>query len=169
MSALGNLEKMPAYIPESRNLKRVYEKKRHDLLRSDFVTCRKQSLSWWVDMMQLVCQSIVLLFESSSLPSIRSGKLQIVAFLSKLPKTEHDLSTFTLDVPFTRYCLLFQMIFFCYLKIFPFFSRNFSQSFFSPSLMTFTVTGLFRERDTRLKECIRHFNRFFNIGQNHAE
>ena len=45
MSALGNLEKMPAYIPESRNLKRVYEKKRHDLLRSDFVTCRKQSLS----------------------------------------------------------------------------------------------------------------------------
>ena len=33
MSALGNLEKMPAYIPESRNLKRVYEKKRHDLLR----------------------------------------------------------------------------------------------------------------------------------------
>ena len=45
MSALGSIEKMPAYIPESRNLKRVYEKKRHDLLRSDFVTCRKQSLS----------------------------------------------------------------------------------------------------------------------------
>jgi len=96
MSALGSIEKMPAYIPESRNLKRVYEKKRHDLLRS--------------------------------------GKLQIVAFLSKLPKTEHDLSTFTLDVPFT-----------------------------SPSLMTFTVTGLFRERDTRLKECIRHFNRCFIV------
>ena len=33
MSALGSIEKMPAYIPESRNLKRVYEKKRHDLLR----------------------------------------------------------------------------------------------------------------------------------------
>jgi len=96
MSALGSLEKMPAYIPESRNLKRVYEKKRHDLLRS--------------------------------------GKLQIVAFLSKLPKTEHDFSTFTLDVPFT-----------------------------SPSLMTFTVTGLFRERDTRLKESIRHFNRCFIV------
>ena len=26
-----------------------------------------------------------------------------MAFLSKLPKTEHDLSTFTLDVPFTRF------------------------------------------------------------------
>jgi len=96
MSAHGNHEKMPAYIPESRNLKRVYEKKAHDLLRR--------------------------------------GKLQIVAFLSKLPKTEHDLSTFTLDVPFT-----------------------------SPSLMTFTVTGLFRERDTRLKDCIRHFNRCFIV------
>lgn len=33
MSAHGNHEKMPAYIPESRNLKRVYEKKAHDLLR----------------------------------------------------------------------------------------------------------------------------------------
>ena len=60
---------------------------------------------------------------SSFMPSFcRSGKLQIVAFLSKLPKTEHDLSTFTLDVPFTRYGLLFDNMSFrsyCYPKLFP--------------------------------------------------
>jgi nuclear RNA export factor len=94
LSAVGNTALLPAYIPESRNLRRVdYEKKRHDLLRR--------------------------------------GKLQIVAFLSKLPKTEHDTSTFTIDMPFA-----------------------------SATLMTFTVTGLFRERDTKLKESIRHFNRW---------
>jgi len=97
LSAMGSTHLLPAYIPESRNLKRVdYEKKRHDLLRR--------------------------------------GKLQVVAFLSKLPKTEHDLSSFTLDVPFT-----------------------------SPSLMIFTVTGLFRERETKLKESVRHFNRCFIV------
>jgi len=97
MSAYGRHDLLPAYIPESRNLKRVeYEKKRHDLLRK--------------------------------------GKLQIVAFLSKLPKTEHDMNTFTLDLPFT-----------------------------SESLMIFTVTGCFKERDTKLKESIRHFNRCFIV------
>ena len=45
MSALGSLEKMPAYIPESRNLKRVYEKKRHDLLRSKSHICRTMHLA----------------------------------------------------------------------------------------------------------------------------
>ena len=35
--------------------------------------------------------------------------------------------------------------------------------------MTFTVTGLFRERDTRLKECIRHFNRFFQHRRHVSE
>ena len=93
LSSYGRHDLLPAYIPESRNLKRVdQERRRHALLRR--------------------------------------GKLQIVAFLSQLPKTEHDMTTFTLDVPFT-----------------------------SASLMTFTVTGLFRERDTKLKESIRHFNR----------
>jgi len=97
LSAFGRHDLLPAYIPESRNLKRVeYEKKRHDLLRR--------------------------------------GKLAIVAFLAKLPKTEHDITTFTLDVPFC-----------------------------SANLMTFTVTGLFRERDTKLKESIRHFNRCFIV------
>ena len=53
---------------------------------------------------------ITLVIKSFISSSCRSGKLQIVAFLSKLPKTEHDLSTFTLDVPFTRYVPLFDML-----------------------------------------------------------
>lgn len=65
---------------------------------------------------------------------LRQGKLQVVAFLSKLPKTEHDRSSFTLDVPFT-----------------------------SATMMTFTVTGLFKERDTKHKDSVRHFNRCFVV------
>lgn len=96
LSAQGRHELLSAYIPESRNLKRVdYEKKRHELLRR--------------------------------------GRLSVVAFLSKLPKTEHDMNTFTLDVPFT-----------------------------SESLMTFTVTGCFRERGTKQNN-IKHFNRCFLV------
>lgn len=96
LAASGKYELLSAYIPESRNLKRVdYEKKRHDLLRK--------------------------------------GRLGVVAFLSKLPKTEHDMNTFTLDVPFT-----------------------------SPNLMTFTVTGCFRERGTKCLN-IKHFNRCFLV------
>lgn len=65
---------------------------------------------------------------------LRQGKLQVVAFLSKLPKTEHDMNTFTLDVPFS-----------------------------SESLMIFTITGCFREKDTKQKASIRHFNRCFIV------
>jgi len=64
---------------------------------------------------------------------LRKGRLGVVAFLSKLPKTEHDMNTFTLDVPFT-----------------------------SPNLMTFTVTGCFRERGTKNTN-IKHFNRCFLV------
>ena len=59
---------------------------------------------------------------------LRKGRLPIVSFLAGLPKTHHDPTTFTLDVPFT-----------------------------SETLMIFTVTGMFRERETKLK-LIRHFN-----------
>jgi len=64
---------------------------------------------------------------------LRRGRLSVVAFLSKLPKTEHDMNTFTLDVPFT-----------------------------SESLMTFTITGCFRERGTKNTN-IKHFNRCFLV------
>jgi len=64
---------------------------------------------------------------------LRRGRLSVVAFLTKLPKTEHDMNTFTLDVPFT-----------------------------SESLMTFTVTGCFRERGTKNSN-IKHFNRCFLV------
>ena len=60
---------------------------------------------------------------------MKKGKLSVVAFLDKLPKTEHDLDTFTLDVPFN-----------------------------SDTMMIFTVTGCFRERGTNQNN-IRHFNR----------
>ena len=65
---------------------------------------------------------------------LRRGGLQVVAFLSQLPKTRHDMATFTLDLPLA-----------------------------SVSLLTFTVTGLFKERDTMLEESVRHFNRCFIV------
>lgn len=64
---------------------------------------------------------------------LRKGRLPIVSFLAGLPKTQHDPTTFTLDLPFT-----------------------------SETLMIFTVTGMFRERETKLK-AIRHFNRCFIV------
>ena len=60
---------------------------------------------------------------------LRRGKLGVVAFLEKLPKTEHDMNTFTLDVPFS-----------------------------TSSMMIFTITGCFRERGTK-QTGVRHFNR----------
>ena len=61
---------------------------------------------------------------------LKTGKLGVVAFLEKLPKTEHDMNTFTLDVPFS-----------------------------TESMMIFTVTGCFRERGTK-QTGIRHFTRY---------
>jgi len=69
---------------------------------------------------------------------LRRGRLSVVAFLTKLPKTEHDMNTFTLDVPFT-----------------------------SEGLMTFTVTGCFRERGTKNTN-IKHFNRCFLVVPQNA-
>lgn len=63
---------------------------------------------------------------------LQKGRLPIVSFLSELPKTQHDLSSFTLDVPLI-----------------------------TPSLMAFTVTGLFKEREKN--KSVRHFNRCFLV------
>lgn len=63
---------------------------------------------------------------------LRTGKLAIVSFLNELPKTEHDLNSFTLDIPFA-----------------------------TERLMTFTVSGVFREREDR--KPIRAFNRMFVV------
>jgi nuclear RNA export factor len=71
--------------------------------------------------------------EHKRLKLLRKGRLPIVSFMSGLPKTQHDPTTFTLDLPFT-----------------------------SETLMIFTVTGMFRERETKLK-AIRHFNRCFIV------
>jgi len=67
---------------------------------------------------------------------LKTGKLSVVAFLEKLPKTEHDMNTFTLDVPFS-----------------------------TESMMIFTVTGCFRERGTK-QTGIRHFTRCFIVVPN---
>ena len=69
-------------------------------------------------------------YEKKRLDLLKRGKLSVVAFLDKLPKTEHDLNTFTLDVPFN-----------------------------SETMMIFTITGCFKERGSNQNN-IRHFNRY---------
>lgn len=60
---------------------------------------------------------------------LHQKKLQVVGFLDKLPKTQHDFDSFTLDVPFA-----------------------------TERLITFTVSGAFREREVT-PQPIRHFSR----------
>jgi len=60
---------------------------------------------------------------------------QIIGFLDKLPKTQHDITSFTLDVPFA-----------------------------TDRLVTFSVTGAFRERNEKPPPfAIRHFSRMFTV------
>ena len=61
---------------------------------------------------------------------IISGRFGICAFLKDLPKTSHDPASLTLDLPFA-----------------------------TDRLMTFTVTGIFKERENG-DDAVRHFNRF---------
>jgi nuclear RNA export factor len=61
-------------------------------------------------------------------------RLQIVGFLDKLPRTQHDLTSFTLDVPFA-----------------------------TDRLVTFAVTGIFRERAEKPPCPIRQFSRMFVV------
>lgn len=77
---------------------------------------------------------------------LKKGRLSIVSFLSELPPTTHDLASFTLDVPLA-----------------------------SDKLMTFTVTGVFREEvaaanrlaaataDFDGGDGLRHFSRTFAV------
>ena len=58
-----------------------------------------------------------------------SGRLSIFTFLKDLPKTLHDVTSFTLDLPFA-----------------------------TERLMTFTVSGVFKERENG-DDAVRHFNR----------
>jgi len=70
--------------------------------------------------------------EHRKIKLLHKGRLSIVSFLANLPKTQHDPTTFTLDLPFT-----------------------------SPTLMIFTVSGMFREKGT--KKQVKHFNRCFIV------
>ena len=68
---------------------------------------------------------------------LRKGKLAICAFLAELPKSEHDVTSFTLDIPFA-----------------------------TERLMSFTVSGIFREPENQggtAGQIIRHFNRVFVV------
>jgi len=76
--------------------------------------------------------------EDRQMKLLRRGRLQVVSFLSSLPKTKHDATTFTLDVPFT-----------------------------SEKLMTFTVTGMFKEPNNK-NDRIKHFNRTFVVVPHNA-
>jgi len=67
----------------------------------------------------------------------RKGKLAICAFLAELPKSEHDVTSFTLDIPFA-----------------------------TDRLMSFTVSGIFREPENQggpAGQIIRHFSRVFVV------
>ena len=68
---------------------------------------------------------------------LRKGKLAICAFLAELPKSEHDVTSFTLDIPFA-----------------------------TERLMSFSVSGIFREPENQggqAGQIIRHFNRVFVV------
>ena len=117
---------------------KIYDSdKRQDLLMA-YHDSATFSMSAWGNREQLsayIPESRNLLkvdYEKKRHDLLRRGKLGVVAFLEKLPKTEHDLNTFTLDVPFT-----------------------------TASMMTFTITGCFRERGTK-QTGVRHFSRYYN-------
>merc|ERR1712048_773683 len=61
---------------------------------------------------------------------LHQKRTQIIGFLDKLPKTQHDTTSFTLDIPFAM-----------------------------ERLVTFTVTGAFRERSDKSHLPVRHFSR----------
>ena len=65
--------------------------------------------------------------------ALRQGRLKVVSFLSDLPKTEHCMSSFTLDITLA-----------------------------TERLISFTVTGVFRDRDV-VESPLRHFNRMFVV------
>merc|ERR1712083_551988 len=66
---------------------------------------------------------------------LHQKRTQIIGFLDKLPKTQHDITSFTLDVPFA-----------------------------TDRLVTFSVTGAFRERNEKPPPfAIRHFSRMFTV------
>ncbi|MEE6473722.1 hypothetical protein FKM82_010152 [Ascaphus truei] len=65
---------------------------------------------------------------------IRYNRLQVVGFLCNLPKTEHDLKSFTLDV-----------------------------SLQTTSLMCFTVEGIFKEVSEKCGNIFRHYRRTFIV------
>ncbi|XP_015594371.1 nuclear RNA export factor 1 [Cephus cinctus] len=64
---------------------------------------------------------------------LKQGRLPVVSFISQLPRTKHDLNSFTMDI-----------------------------SLVTETMMLITVTGLFKELDSK-EEFIRYFNRTFVI------
>jgi len=66
---------------------------------------------------------------------IHQKRVQIVGFLDKLPKTKHDITSFTLDVPFV----------------------NVNEN---GGILSFTVTGVFKEREEQSYP-VKHFSRMF--------
>ncbi|KAJ8666848.1 hypothetical protein QAD02_008510 [Eretmocerus hayati] len=65
---------------------------------------------------------------------LKQGRLPVVSFLSEMPRTKHDLSSFTMDL-----------------------------SLVTEGMMVITVTGLFKELSKDNKDVIRYFDRTFII------
>ena len=65
--------------------------------------------------------------------TLRQGRLAVVSFLNELPKSSHDMASFTLDVTLA-----------------------------TEGVMSFSVTGVFREVD-HSEPVIRHFTRMFVV------
>ncbi|KAK2890845.1 hypothetical protein Q8A67_013488 [Cirrhinus molitorella] len=63
---------------------------------------------------------------------LKRSRLTVVAFLNELPKTQHDVNSVTVDV-----------------------------NMYSRTLLAFTVSGVFKEADDKLRDRVRAFSRVF--------
>lgn len=95
---------------------------------------------------------------------LKHTRLNVVAFLNELPKTQHDIASFTIDVnTYTvSSCLFFYYCLFCFV----FFNSKSLTSFCKilhsqNTLLAFTVSGIFKEGELCfrlfLSSCSTHF------------
>lgn len=90
------------------------------------------------------------------LVALKRGKLSIVALLNDLPPSKHDLNSFAVDLT------VFKVR-----KNFNCFSQKLIQSLLQPQMIVFTVTGLFKERNSDPKaEYARIFQKTLVIVPN---
>ena len=99
---------------------------------------------------------------------LKQGRLPVVSFISGMPRTKHDLSSFTMDlslVTVSIFLLTFLIIKKIYkIKIFINKIRIYTLIILQEGMMLITVTGLFKELHSKEnKEQLRYFHRTFII------